>query len=145
MKPEKRDFRTLGILWLAYGCLRIVEVAAIVAFSGTFALMWGALLDRVPNPLAWMAAFHVGLVLAAAWCIVSAFFSFVAGIALIRNWAPGRADTLVAALLALPDLPLGIVLGVYTVAALMVRTAAVMERPRPQSHIVIPLVPQGSR
>jgi ABC-type spermidine/putrescine transport system permease subunit II len=145
MKPEKRDFSALGILWLIYGCLRIVEVAVIVAFSGTFALMWGALLDRVPSPLPWMTAFHVGLVLAAAWSIVSAFFSFVAGIALLRNWTPGRVDTLVAALLALPDLPFGIVLGVYTIAALMVRTTALAERPRSQSHIVIPLVPQGSR
>ena len=145
MKPEKRDFRTLGILWIAYGCLRIVEVAVIVAFSGTFTVMWGALLDRVPSPLPWMTAFHVGLVLAAAWCIVSAFFSFVAGIALLRNWTPGRADTLVAGLLALPDLPFGIILGVYTIAALVARAAVVPERPRSQSHIVIPLVPQGSR
>ncbi|HTZ74440.1 MAG TPA: hypothetical protein VMB47_11000 [Candidatus Aquilonibacter sp.] len=145
MKPEKRDFRTLGILWLAYGCLRIAEVAVIVVFSGTFALMWGALLDRVPSPLLWMTAFHVGLVLAAAWCIVSAFFSFVAGIALMRNWTPGRVDTVIAALLALPDLPFGVILGVYTIVALMARTAAVPERPRTQSHIVIPLVPQGSR
>jgi hypothetical protein len=145
MKPETRDFRTLGVLWLVYGCLRVIVVAALVVYSGTLALMWGALLNRVPNPLALMTAFHIALVVVVAWCIISAFFSFVAGVALMRRWSPARMDTLVAALLALPDLPLGIILGVYTIAVLLPRTVAVQERPKSPSHIVIPLAPQGSR
>ena len=144
MKSDTRESQKAGILWLGYGCLRIAQVAFIVAFSGTLSLMWGALLERVPNPLAWMAAFHVFLVLAAAWCIVSGFFSFVAGFALLRHSPASKADTLIAALLALPDLPFGIVLGVYTLLALVPRPTLVQER-RQQSHIVIPLVPQGSR
>lgn len=143
MKPESKDFQTLGVLWLIYGCLRMAQVAAIVVFSGTLALMWGALLDRVPNPLAWMTAFHVVLVAVVAWAIVSAFFSFVAGIAMLKRWAPSRVDSIVASLLALPDWPFGVVLGVYTLLA-VTRTSAAQERPRSQSHIVIPLVPQGS-
>jgi hypothetical protein len=144
MKSDTRESQKAGILWLAYGCLRVAQVAFIVVFSGTLSLMWGALLERVPDPLAWMAAFHVFLVVAAAWCIVSGFFSFVAGFALLRHWPASRVDMLIAALLALPDLPFGIVLGVYTLLALLPRPTLVQER-RSQSHIVIPLVPQGSR
>jgi hypothetical protein len=143
MQPEARDFRTLGVFWLLYGCLRVAEVAAIVVFSGTLALMWGALLDRVPSPLVWMTAFHVALVVIVAWAIVSAFFSFVAGIAMLRRWAPSRIDSVVASLLALPDWPFGVVLGVYTLLA-VTRIAAAQDRPRSQSHIVMPLVPQGT-
>jgi hypothetical protein len=143
MKPESKDFQTLGVLWLVYGCLRVAQVAAIVVFSGTLALMWGVLLDRVPSPLTWMTAFHVALVLIVAWSIVSAFFSFVAGLAMLRHWTPSRVDSVVASLLALPDWPFGVVLGVYTLLV-VTRTAAVQERPKSQSHIVIPLVPQGT-
>lgn len=144
MKADIRESRRAGILWLAYGCLRIAQVAFIVVFSGTLSLMWGAVLERVPNPLVWMTAFHVLLVLAAAWCVISGFFSFVAGFALLRHWPASKVDTLIASLLALPDLPFGIVLGVYTMLALLPRPTLVQER-RSQSHIVIPLVPQGSR
>jgi hypothetical protein len=144
MKIESQDFKALGVLWLIYGCLRIVAVAVLLVYSGTLALMWGALLDRVPNPLAWMTAFHVALVIAVAWSIIAAFFSFVAGVAFMRGSAPARMDTLVAALLALPDLPLGIILGVYTIAALLPRSP--IAQSRAQSHsVVIPLAPQGTR
>ena len=145
MKIESQDFKTLGVLWLIYGCLRIVAVAALLVYSGTLALMWGALLDRVPNPLAWMTAFHVVLVLVVAWSIIAAFFSFVAAVALMRKSVPARMDTLVAALLALPDLPLGIILGVYSIAVLLPRSPVMQSRPQSHSHVVIPLTPQGSR
>ncbi|HXA56911.1 MAG TPA: hypothetical protein VNU84_05705 [Candidatus Acidoferrum sp.] len=145
MKIEVRDYRTLGVLWLVYGCLRVVVVAALLIWSGTLALMWGSLLNRVPNPLTLMTAFHVGLVLAVAWCIISAFFSFVAGVALMRRAVPAPMDTLVAALLALPDLPFGIILGVYTIAALLPRASIPQIAARPHSHIVIPLTSQGTR
>lgn len=145
MKAEARDYRTLGVLWILYGFLRVVAVAAILVYSGTLALMWGALLTRVPDPLMLMTVFHVALVLVVAWCIISAFFSFVAGVTLMKAATPARMDTLVAALLALPDLPIGIVLGVYTIAALLPRTPAVQERPQSHSQIVIPLASPSSR
>jgi hypothetical protein len=145
MKIEARDYRTLGVLWLLYGCLRVIAVAALLIWSGTLALMWGALLNRVPNPLTLMAAFHVALVCVVAWCIISAFFSFVAGVTFLRQQMPARMDTLVAALLALPDLPLGIILGVYTIAAIMPRTPLPQRGEPEHSHIVIPLTPQSTR
>jgi hypothetical protein len=145
MKTETRDFRTLGVLWIMYGCLRVVAVAAILVYSGTLALMWGALLTRVPDPLMLMTLFHVMLVIGVAWCIISAFFSFVAGVSLMKSAAPTRMDTLAAALLALPDLPLGIILGVYTIAALVPRVSAPQDAAQSRSAIVIPLAPQSSR
>jgi hypothetical protein len=145
MKLESRDYRTLGVLWLIYGCLRVVAVAGLLIWSGTLALMWGSLLNRVPNPLTLMTVFHVALVFVVAWCIISAFFSFVAGIVLMRRSMPARMDTLVAALLALPDLPFGIILGVYTIGVLLPRTAQLQPVAPPQSHIVIPLTPQSTR
>jgi hypothetical protein len=145
MKIEARDCRALGILWVIYGCLRVVAAAVLSVWGGTLALMWGALLNRVPNPLTLMTAFHVGLVLAVAWSIISAFFSFAAGVALMRRSVPARMDTLVAALLALPDLPFGIILGVYTIGVLLPRTPAPQAAGRPQTHIVMPLTSQGTR
>ena len=145
MKIDVRDYRTLGVLWLIYGCLRVIAAAGLLVWSGTLALMWGALLNRVPNPITLMTAFHVALVLAVAWCIISAFFSFVAGMTLMRRTMPARMDTLVAALLALPDLPFGIILGVYTIAAILPRTLVSQPGKPSQSHIVIPLTPQGTR
>jgi hypothetical protein len=145
MKTEPRDLRTLGILWMLYGCLRVVAVALIVVYSGTLALMWGALLTRVPDPLMLMTLFHVFLVIGVAWCIVSAFFSFVAGVTLMRGASPARMDTLVAALLALPDLPLGIILGVYTIAALLPRALSTQDATHSRSAVIIPLTPQSSR
>jgi hypothetical protein len=145
MKIEARDYRMLGVLWLVYGCLRVVAVAALLVWSGTLALMWGSLLNRVPNPLTLMTAFHVALVCAVAWCIISAFFSFVAGVALMRRSVPARMDTLVAALLALPDLPFGIILGVYTIAVLLPRAQDSQVATRQQTHIVMPLTTQGTR
>jgi hypothetical protein len=145
MKSEARDYRTLGILWILYGFLRVVAVAGILVYSGTLTLMWGALLTRVPDPLLLMTVFHVGLVVVVAWCIIAAFFSFVAGVTLMKVSPTARMDILVAALLALPDLPLGIVLGVYTVCAMLPRTPALQERPQSHSHIVIPLASPSSR
>jgi hypothetical protein len=145
MKAEARDYRTLGVLWILYGFLRVIAVAGILVYSGTLALMWGALLTRVPDPLMLMTVFHVALVLVVAWCIIAAFFSFVAGVSLMKATAPERMDVLVAALLALPDLPLGIILGVYTIAAMLPRTPAIQEIPQARSHIVIPLASPSSR
>jgi hypothetical protein len=144
MKMETRDFRTMGVLWLIYGFLRLVALAGILVYSGTLALMWGALLARVPNPLAMMTFFHVLLVLVVAWCAVSAFFSFLACATLMRPAAPARMDTIVAALLALPDLPLGVVLGVYTICVLCPRAKAVESHTEHRTPVVLPLA-QGSR
>jgi hypothetical protein len=127
LSNNRVNFRTLGILWLVYGCLRIVTVGWLVIYSNTLVLMWGALLNRVPDALGWMAFFHTMLVLVLAWQVISAFFSFAAGFALMPEAASARTLGLVAAILALPEWPLGVALGAYSLVALL---AAVPARPQ---------------
>jgi hypothetical protein len=110
--------RTLGILWLIYGCTRIAAAAWLVVYNATLVLMWGALLNRVPDALAWMAAFHAVLVLLLAWCVFLAFFAFAEGFGVLRRSGSARSLGLVAGVLALPDWPLGLALGVYTLVKL---------------------------
>jgi hypothetical protein len=145
MRNAADGFRSLGVLWLVYGCLRVIEAAVLVIYGGTLALMWGSLLTRVPNPNVLMTLFHVGLVLAVAWCIVSAFFAFLAGGALLKGAVVARMEVLVAGLLALPDLPFGVMLGVYTVARVLPRTSFVVERVQPSATFVMPLEHRSSR
>ena len=51
-------FRTLGGLWIVYGIIRLIMAAFLIIFSDTATLMFGALLNRVPNPFALMTDFH---------------------------------------------------------------------------------------
>jgi hypothetical protein len=106
--------QSLGTLWFLYGLLRIISVVFLVIFSGTMRLMFGALLTRVPHPLAWMAAFEAFYWIVIAWCIVCVILSFIAAGALfVETPSAGRAAS-IAALVCLPEIPFGLVLGVYT-------------------------------
>lgn len=106
--------RSLGVLWFVYGVLRIAGAAFLVVFSATFTLMAGALLTRVPDPLAWMSAYHFLFWLVIAWCIVCAILSFFAAGALMAGQRGARRLAVVASLVSLPELPFGVILGVYT-------------------------------
>ena len=119
--------RVLGILWIVYGCMQVLVAAWMLLESNSLTLMWGALLNRVPNALAWMSSFHALFVLALAWCLISAFFAYAAGFATVRGATSARALAMVGAMLALPEWPLGVALGVYT---LIVLPAVIPARPR---------------
>jgi hypothetical protein len=54
-----RHLRILGICWLLYGILRIVTAVWLALFSSTATLMFGALLNRVPDPFSLMNIFHI--------------------------------------------------------------------------------------
>ena len=45
------NLRTLGAFWVVYGIARLIMAICLFIFSGTATLMFGALLNRVPNPL----------------------------------------------------------------------------------------------
>jgi hypothetical protein len=106
--------QSLGTLWFLYGFLRIVTAVFLVIFSGTVRLMFGALLTRVPHPLAWMAAFEALYWIVIAWCIVCVILSFIAAGALfVETPSAGRLAS-IAALVCLPEVPFGLVLGVCT-------------------------------
>jgi hypothetical protein len=42
--------RTLGTFWIIYGVLRLIMAVCLFIYSGTATVMFGALLNRVPNP-----------------------------------------------------------------------------------------------
>lgn len=106
--------QTLGTLWFLYGILRIVMAVFLVVFSTTARLMFGALLVRVPYPLPWMTAFEVIYWIIIAWCIMCAILSFIAAGALFVESRSAGLLVNIAALVSLPEVPFGLVLGVYT-------------------------------
>ena len=62
----------LGILWGAYGVVRLViALRSVLLYSGTATVMFGALLSRVPNPFALMADFHIFYVILIVWSVLS--------------------------------------------------------------------------
>jgi uncharacterized membrane protein HdeD (DUF308 family) len=111
--------RILGVCWLVYGVLRLLMGICLVLFSGTATVMFGALLDRVPNPFALMNDFHIvyaGMVVLAVLCGV---FGVIAGLALLANQRPARTLALLAAFLSVSEIPFGTTLGIYSLIALL--------------------------
>ena len=52
------NLRTLGVFWIVYGIVRLVMAVCLFIYSGTATLMFGALLNRVPDPFSLMTDFH---------------------------------------------------------------------------------------
>jgi hypothetical protein len=111
--------RNLGILWILYGLLRFVGALGAFLYSGTLTLMWGALLNRVPNPFTLMDLFHVFLIFVIILGIVAGIISLIAGLALVSGGQSARRLGVLAAFFGLINGPLGIVLGAYTLVVLV--------------------------
>jgi hypothetical protein len=92
--------------------------------SGTLTVMWGALLNRVPDALSWMAMFHLFLTAAIVFYVILAIVSFLAGFFLLSRPTSAKAVALLAAFLALVSGPLGVALGVPTIVLLLPRDSA---------------------
>ncbi|MGA8145881.1 MAG: hypothetical protein WB987_18490 [Candidatus Acidiferrales bacterium] len=118
METSNSRLRRLGVLWAVYGVGRVVMVVVLAVFSGTATVMFGALLSRAPNPFALMADFHLLYVIMIAWTMASGILALVAAADLLSRRGSARAIANLAAFLALPDLPFGIMLGVYTLVVL---------------------------
>ena len=114
-------YTALGILWLVYGALGIAKGVWLLLYRPVLRLMWGALIDRVPDPFTWMAAFDTLLLLAIAVMLIAAVFSVLAGWSLVARKPSGRPLVLIAAFLALLTGPLGVALGVYTLVVMLGR------------------------
>jgi hypothetical protein len=112
-------FRTLGGLWIVYGIVRLIMAAFLIIFSGTATLMFGALLNRVPNPFALMADFHFVYVVMIILSVVCGILGIVGGLVLLAGNRSGRGIVLMAAFLSLCEIPLGITLGTYTLVVLL--------------------------
>lgn len=111
--------KTLGVLWVLYGVVCFLEVAWLVVQANALAVMWGAVLTRVPNPYSWMTLFHFALVIAVALLVLAGIFSLMAGSALLTRSRSRRNMTLTAGFFGLVTGPLGLVLGVYTLILLL--------------------------
>jgi hypothetical protein len=115
----KRRFRILGICWLVYGLLRVIDAVWLVFFGNTVTLMFGALLNRVPNPFAMMSDFHLFYGFLIAFSAICGVLGVLAGLALLAVQRVGRTLALVAAFLSLSGIPLGITLGIYSLIILL--------------------------
>ncbi len=112
-------FRTLGSFWTVYGVVRLIMVLCLLIYGRTATLMFGALLNRVPDPFALMGVFHFLYTFMIAWSAVCGLIGLVAGLALLGRQRSGRRLALIAAVLSVSDIPLGATLGIYTLIALL--------------------------
>ncbi len=111
--------RTLGGCWFVYGIFRLIVGICLILFGGTATVMFGALLNRVPNPFALMADFHVVYAGVVVLTILCGLFGVLAGLALLANQRSARILALVAAFLSVSNIPLGTTLGIYTLIVLL--------------------------
>jgi hypothetical protein len=126
----KSHRQILGACWIVYGIARVLFAFWLLAFHITAKLMFGALMSRVPNPFTLMDSFDVfytGMVILAFICGV---LGVLAGLALLGTWSSGRSLALAAGFLSLPEMPLGLMLGVYTIVVLLPRGDARTSPPR---------------
>lgn len=117
--PVRSGSRTLGICWVIYGIIRLVMALWLFVFNGTATVMFGALLTRVPDPFTMMSEFHIIYVAIIVLSVICGVLGIIGGLGAMAG--SGRNTLILAALLSLCELPLGITLGVYTLAVLLPR------------------------
>jgi hypothetical protein len=91
----------------------------LIVFSGTATVMFGALLDRVPNPFALMSDFHIVYASIVVLAFLCGVFGVLAGLALLANQRPARTLALLAAFLSVSEIPFGTTLGIYSLITLL--------------------------
>ena len=112
-------WRILGVCWIAYGIFRLIMGIWLVLFSGTATVMFGALLNRAPNPFALMSDFHIAYACIVVLTVLCGLFGLLAGLALLANQRPARMLALVAAFLSVSEIPFGTTPGIYTLIVLL--------------------------
>jgi len=113
-------FRILGICWVVYGIIHIVAAVSLALFSNTATLIFGALLNRVPDPFSMMSIFHFVYGLVAAISAGCGILGVFAGLALLAGARSGRTLAIIAAFLSVSSIPLGTTLGIYSLIILFV-------------------------
>ncbi len=111
--------RTLGICWIVYGVIRLIMAVCLVIYGSTATVMFGTLLNRVPDPLTLMGVFHFMYTVMIALSAVCGILGIMAGLALLAERRSGRTLALVAGFLSLSNIPLGTTLGIYTLVMLL--------------------------
>ena len=116
--------RTLGSCWIVYGVIRLIMAVCLVVYGRTAALMFGALLNRVPDPFTLLGIFHFLYTLMIVLSAVCGILGLIAGLALLAGQRSGRTLALLAGFLSLSNIPLGTTLGIYTLVVLLPTKAA---------------------
>jgi hypothetical protein len=106
--------RSLGICWVLYGAWRLLQAIVLVFCAGTATVMFGALLTRVADPYSLMTGFHLAYIGLVIYSVVCGILGIAAGVALMGRGNNARSIAVLAALFSLPELPLGVILGSYT-------------------------------
>jgi hypothetical protein len=109
--------RSLGICWIFYGAWRLLMAIILVFGTGTATVMFGALLSRVADPYSLMTGFHLFYIGLVIYSVLCGILGIAAGLTLMGRGGNARSIAVLAALFALPELPLGIILGSYTLYA----------------------------
>jgi hypothetical protein len=107
--------------WLIFGVFRLIVAIWMLSLAGTATVMFGTLLNRVPNPYSLMGVFHI---VYSCWMILSAasgVFALLTGITLMSGAGVSRLVALTAAFLSVPFLPVGTMLGTYTMVLFLRR------------------------
>lgn len=112
-------FRIMGVCWVIYGAIRLLLAVWLIVFSTTATVMFGALLNRVPDPFSLMSAFHLLYLIVVVWSFAAGVIGIVAGLALLAGRSAGRTLGIVAALLSICEIPLGVTIGSYTLIVLL--------------------------
>jgi hypothetical protein len=123
-QSQSGHLRTLGRCWIVYGVIRLIMAVCLFLYGGTATLMFGALLNRVPDPFTLMTAFHVMYAAMIALSAVCGILGIIAGLALLAGNGSGRMLALIAGFLSLSNIPLGTTLGIYTLVVLLPIRAA---------------------
>ena len=113
------NLRTLGVFWIVYGIVRLVMAVCLFVYSGTATLMFGALLNRVPDPFSLMTDFHFFYIVLIALSVLCGILGIISGLALLAGGGSGRVLALAAAFFSLCEIPLGLTLGTYTLIVLL--------------------------
>jgi hypothetical protein len=91
----------------------------LVVYGRTAALMFGPLLNRVPDPFTLLGVFHFLYTLMIVLSVVCGILGLIAGLALLAGQRSGRTLALLAGFLSLSNIPLGTTLGIYTLVVLL--------------------------
>jgi hypothetical protein len=104
--------RVLGLCWIIYGIARLAGAVWLVLFGGTATVMFGSLLQRVPNPFTLMGIFHFAYACLIVLSVFAGGIGLLAGFALLGGG--GRKLALAASILSVSEIPFGTTLGIYT-------------------------------
>ena len=112
--------RTLGILWLVVGCLRVVGIAWIW-FVGREILpsILGNIIPSFSLGAPLNRLVEGGLAFASALIVLQAALAFFAGWGLLERQSWSRIVAIIAGILSLWHIPFGTALGVYTLWVLL--------------------------